>query len=304
MLKRIRGCVRTIQKQFRRNNKVHHLISEDNEPMNHNVPTPVHLFQVAPVVSPEARIQTQGHKEKEIQTEVAIEEIVKEEIKDCESSFSDPIQMIPNPGAIFLVVKEAEMRLEYSEEIAPAVSLPADCSELLETYESRHLDDLIVEEISSSLEMGYQAEESDATTGSVNTLKSDYSSEESDDNLDAISKDLPKDSYTRSGSVNTLQSVYSSEESYTATGSVNILQIDYSSEVSDDTLDAISEELPEQSCSTAGSVNILNMKYPSEGSEYNSDSLSKNLPEELNVSVGVHSLLHNRKANDSCLYSP
>ncbi|XP_041429737.1 uncharacterized protein LOC121397263 [Xenopus laevis] len=153
-------CLRTIRNVFRRKNEVHPLIIDDTKPMNYNVPTPVHLFQVSPVMCPEARIEKE---EKEIEKTVIKEETVEEEkieIEDCESSFSDPIQMTPSSGAILMVVQEAEIEQESTSEIAPAVSLPADCTELLET--------LVLDSTSLVTE---HLEESDAATGSDNSLE-------------------------------------------------------------------------------------------------------------------------------------
>ncbi|XP_041429678.1 uncharacterized protein LOC121397258 [Xenopus laevis] len=166
-------CLRIIRNVFRRKNEVHPLIIDDTKPMNYNVPTPVHLFQVSPVMCPEARIEKD---EKEIEKTVIKEETVEEEkieIEDCESSFSDPIQMTPSSGAILMVVQEAEIEQESTSEIAPAVSLPADCTELLERYARRQMEgkDLTDDSESSTSLVTEYLEESEAATGSDDSLE-------------------------------------------------------------------------------------------------------------------------------------
>ncbi|KAE8588817.1 hypothetical protein XENTR_v10022758 [Xenopus tropicalis] len=109
--------------------------------MNYNVPTPEQLFQVAQREYPEAPVHREEENEKEIETIVEIEEIVVEiETKDCESSFSDPIQMTPSPGAKLIVVQEAKIRLEYTAEIAPAASLAEDYADLWKRPECHQIE--------------------------------------------------------------------------------------------------------------------------------------------------------------------
>uniref|UniRef100_A0A803KCQ4 non-specific serine/threonine protein kinase n=1 Tax=Xenopus tropicalis TaxID=8364 RepID=A0A803KCQ4_XENTR len=299
MFKRIRGCFRTIRNRFRRKNKVHPLISDDTEPMNYNVPTPEQLFQVAQREYPEAPVHREEENEKEIETRVEIEEIVQKveiETEDCESSFSDPIQMTPSPGAILIVVQEAKIRLEYTAEIAPAASLAEDYADLWKRPECHQIEgnDLMDDSVEPVM--------IDPSPGAMLIVVQEAKSEElkplffgegflttslgSDST--SLETEYLSDSDTTTGSVSILKMEEASEEKpsdllpedpseESHTGSVNVLKMEDASEVSEKPSDLLPEDPSEES--HTGSVNILKIEYASEVSE-NSDLLPEDPSEE------------------------
>ncbi|OCT69468.1 hypothetical protein XELAEV_18040779mg [Xenopus laevis] len=176
---------------------------------------------------------------------------------------------------------------ESTSEIAPAVSLPADCTELLERYARRQMEgkDLTDDSESSTSLVTEYLEESEAATGSDDSLEFlsepimiDPSSGAMLIVVQEAKTDEPEPPVFCKGfhmpspgsDTSSLEIEYQTEESDIRAGSENIVKIEYSSESNENTSDLISEDLPEDSYTRPGSESKVMIKHPSEESSYSS----------------------------------